>query len=40
MKIDFLIAKKEDFTPYVLYPGDIMKKDGIRHLPLYMGMFL
>ena len=27
-------------TPYILYPGDIKKKDGITHLPLYMAMFL
>lgn len=27
-------------TPYILYPKDIMKKDGIWHLPLYMAMFL
>lgn len=27
-------------TPYILYPKDVMEKDGIRHLPLYMAMFL
>lgn len=27
-------------TPYILYPGDVMQKDGIWHLPLYMAMFL
>lgn len=27
-------------TPYILYPKDVMKKDGIWHLPLYMAMFL
>lgn len=27
-------------TPYILYPKDIMEKDGILHLPLYMAMFL
>lgn len=27
-------------TPYILYPKDIMKKDDIWHLPLYMAMFL
>lgn len=27
-------------TPYILYPGDVMEKDGILHLPLYMAMFL
>lgn len=27
-------------TPYILYPKDIMEKDGIWHLPLYMAMFL
>lgn len=25
---------------YILYPGDVMERDGIRHLPLYMAMFL
>ncbi len=27
-------------TPYILYPNDVVKKDGILHLPLYMTMFL
>lgn len=27
-------------TSYVLYPKDVMEKDGILHLPLYMAMFL
>lgn len=27
-------------TPYILYPKDVMEKDGIWHLPLYMTMFL
>ena len=27
-------------TPYILYPGDVMKKDGIWHLPLYMVAWL
>lgn len=27
-------------TSYVLYPKDVMKKDGIWHLPLYMAMLL
>lgn len=27
-------------TPYILYPKDVMEKDGIWHLPLYMAMFL
>ncbi len=27
-------------TPYILYPKDVMQKDGIWHLPLYMAMFL
>ncbi len=27
-------------TPYILYTKDILEKDGILHLPLYMGMFL
>jgi len=27
-------------SPYILYTKDIMKKDGIIHLPLYMTMFL
>ena len=27
-------------TPYILYPKDLMQKDGIWHLPLYMAMFL
>ncbi len=26
--------------PYILYPKDLMIKDGILHLPLYMAMFL
>ena len=25
---------------YILYTKDLMVKDGIRHLPLYMSMFL
>ena len=27
-------------TPYILYPKDVMEKDGIRHLPLYMAICL
>lgn len=27
-------------TPYILSPKDVMEKDGIWHLPLYMGMAL
>ncbi len=27
-------------TPYILYPKDVMEKDGVWHLPLYMAMFL
>lgn len=27
-------------TPYILYPKDVMEKDGIWHLPLYMAMCL
>ena len=27
-------------TPYILYPKDVMEKDGIIHLPLYMGSLL
>ncbi len=27
-------------TPYILYPKDVMEKDGVLHLPLYMAMFL
>ena len=27
-------------TPYILYSKDVMQKDGIWHLPLYMAMFL
>lgn len=26
--------------PYILYPNDVMQKDGIWHLPLYMTVFL
>ena len=26
--------------PYILYTKDVMEKDGIIHLPLYMAMFL
>ena len=26
--------------PYILYTKDVMEKDGIVHLPLYMAMFL
>ena len=25
---------------YILYPKDVMKKDGVIHLPIYMAMFL
>jgi predicted AAA+ superfamily ATPase len=25
---------------YILYPGDVRLKDGVVHLPLYMGMYL
>jgi hypothetical protein len=25
---------------YILYPKDVMEKDGIIHLPIYMAMFL
>ncbi len=27
-------------TPYILYQKDVMEKDGVWHLPLYMAMFL
>ena len=27
-------------TSYIFYPGDVMWKDQIWHLPLYMAMFL
>lgn len=27
-------------TPYILYTKDVMEKDGVWHLPLYMAMFL
>ena len=27
-------------TPYILYTKDVMQKDGVWHLPLYMAMFL
>lgn len=27
-------------TPYILYPNDVMQKDNIWHLPLYMTVFL
>ncbi len=27
-------------SSYILYTGDVMEKDGIWHLPLYMAMFL
>ena len=27
-------------TSYIFYPGDVMWKDEIWHLPLYMAMFL
>lgn len=27
-------------TPYILYPKDVMEKDGVWHLPLYMAMLL
>lgn len=27
-------------TSIILYPKDVMEKDGIRHFPLYMAMFL
>ncbi len=26
--------------PYILYTKDVMKRDGILHLPIYMAMFL
>ena len=26
--------------PYILYTKDIMEKDGILHLPVYMALFL
>lgn len=26
--------------PVILYQGDIMKRDGVLHLPLYMAMFI
>ena len=25
---------------YILYPKDVMIRDGVIHLPIYMGMFL
>jgi predicted AAA+ superfamily ATPase len=36
---------RKKFSPklgdaYVLYPGDVRLKDGVVHLPLYMGMYL
>ena len=27
-------------TPYILYTKDVMLKDGVWHLPIYMAMFL
>lgn len=27
-------------TPYLLYTKDVMEKDGLVHLPLYMAAFL
>ncbi|MBQ9625163.1 MAG: DUF4143 domain-containing protein, partial [Clostridia bacterium] len=27
-------------SPYILYPKDLMERDGILHLPLYMAMLL
>ena len=27
-------------TAYILYTKDVMAKDGITHLPIYMAMFL
>lgn len=27
-------------TPYILYTKDLMVKDNILHLPIYMAMFL
>lgn len=37
----FRIKFKDRLGPsYILYTKDVMEKDGILHLPLYMAMFL
>ncbi len=40
--LDRFLSKFKDRlgTPYIIYTKDIMEKDGIIHLPLYMAMFL
>ena len=40
--IQKFIAKYSEqlHIPYVLHPGDLMEKDGITYLPLYMTSFL
>lgn len=40
--LDKFLAKFKDRLgqPYILYTKDVMAKDGILHLPLYMAMFL
>ena len=40
--LDKFTAKFKDRLgqPYILYTKDVMEKDGIIHLPLYMAMFL
>ena len=40
--LDKFMAKFSDKvgTPYILYTKDVMQKDGILHLPIYMAMFL
>ncbi len=31
---------RREYSSFILYTKDTMVKDGIRHLPLYMAMFL
>ena len=40
--LDKFRAKFKDLLgqPYILYTKDVVEKDGIVHLPLYMAMFL
>lgn len=33
-------SEKKLGEPVILYTKDLMEKDGILHLPLYMAMFL
>lgn len=42
VSLDKFRAKFKDRLgqPYILYTKDVMEKDGIVHLPLYMAMFL